>query len=256
MTTCIKCGRAIADGELFCAQCDLNPLGDEHEAPAREYPPVRPMQAPRKQPPAARTQVQEPKQPQRPSRAPLGIAVTVAVLALALCAYLLANMSAQRVSLRVKEAELDEKLSEFTELEQNVEDLERELSEAEKKILEQEQEIEALRQNANAAESAISQSQYDMTAQKTELERLENENKTLAASLEAMEKEYTALKKDADTNAAKAKFMDSYVVFVENDGTGLYHKYSCGNFPRRTFWAYSRNLAENHGFEACPNCIE
>ncbi|MBQ5749051.1 MAG: hypothetical protein IIV87_02720 [Oscillospiraceae bacterium] len=256
LTTCIKCGRTIADGELFCTQCDLNPLGDEYEAPVREHPAVRPMQAPRKQQPVIKSQPQVQKQPQRSLRAPLGIAVTVAVLALALCAYLLANMSAQRVSLRVKEAELDEKLSRFAELEQTVEDLKRELAEAQQTISERDTEIESLTLDANAAASAISQSQYDMTAQKTELERLQNENKTLSASLEAMEKEYSALKKDAETNAAKASFMDSYVVFVENDGTGLYHRYNCGNFPRRTFWAYSRNLAENHGYDACPNCIK
>lgn len=255
MTTCIKCGRAIADGELFCTQCDLNPLGDEYEAPVREHPTVKPMQAPRKQPVAVKPQPQVQKQPQRASRLPLGIAVTVAVAALVLCTYLLANISSQRVSLRVKEAEVDEKLAEFTELEQKVTELEQELSEAKQTISEQEQQMEELQQSANAAESAVSQSQYDMTAQKTELERLETENKTLSASLEAMEKEYTALKKDADANAAKASFMDSYVVFVENDGSGLYHRYSCGKFPRRTFWAYSRNLAESQGYDACPNCI-
>ena len=256
MTTCIKCGRAIADGELFCTQCDLNPLGDEYEAPVRDYPTVKPMQAPRKQPVAIKPQPQTPKPQKRVSRAPLGIAVTVAVVALGLCAYLLANLSAQRVALRVKEAEAERKISAYAELEDQVEELERELAETKKLISEQEQEIEALRQNANAAESAVNQSRYDMTAQKTELERLQTENKTLSASLEAMEKEYTALKKDAETNAAKASFMDSYVVFVENDGSGLYHRYNCGNFPRRTFWAYSRNLAENNGFRACQNCIK
>ena len=25
MTTCIKCGKEIPDGELFCAECGLNP---------------------------------------------------------------------------------------------------------------------------------------------------------------------------------------------------------------------------------------
>ena len=53
---------------------------------------------------------------------------------------------------------------------------------------------------------------------------------------------------------AKADFMDSYVVFVNNNGTGYYHRYDCGNFTRSNFWAYSRKLAENYGYTPCPVC--
>ena len=48
--------------------------------------------------------------------------------------------------------------------------------------------------------------------------------------------------------------MDSYVVFVNNDGTGLYHRYDCGTFLKSNFWAYSRKLAQNNGYTACPVC--
>lgn len=34
MTTCIKCGKEIPDGELFCAECGLNPGA----APSRPRP--------------------------------------------------------------------------------------------------------------------------------------------------------------------------------------------------------------------------
>ena len=49
--------------------------------------------------------------------------------------------------------------------------------------------------------------------------------------------------------------MDTYVVFVENDKSGLYHRYDCAAFARKSFWAYSRKLAENNGYHACPSCI-
>ena len=40
MTTCIKCGKEIPDGELFCAECGLNPGA----APPRPRPsPRRPL---------------------------------------------------------------------------------------------------------------------------------------------------------------------------------------------------------------------
>jgi len=37
MTTCIKCGKEIPDGELFCAECGLNPGA----APPRPRPSAR-----------------------------------------------------------------------------------------------------------------------------------------------------------------------------------------------------------------------
>ena len=54
---------------------------------------------------------------------------------------------------------------------------------------------------------------------------------------------------------SKSKFMDSYVVFVENDGSGLYHKYGCDDFAQTSFWAYSRKLAEANGYTPCPHCF-
>ena len=54
---------------------------------------------------------------------------------------------------------------------------------------------------------------------------------------------------------SKSKFMDSYVVFVENDGSGLYHKYGCDDFAQTSFWAYSRKLAEANGYKPCPRCF-
>ena len=52
----------------------------------------------------------------------------------------------------------------------------------------------------------------------------------------------------------KAKFMDTYVVFVEDDGSNLYHHYGCPRFLGRSFWAYSRKLAEKNRFKPCPDC--
>ena len=51
------------------------------------------------------------------------------------------------------------------------------------------------------------------------------------------------------------KFMDSYVVFIEDDGTGNYHRYDCGKFSKKNFWAYSRKLAERQGYTPCAQCF-
>ena len=55
MTTCIKCGREIPDGELFCRECALNPEfspDGELELPVQRRPlPPGQLRAPVKLPP-------------------------------------------------------------------------------------------------------------------------------------------------------------------------------------------------------------
>jgi len=75
------------------------------------------------------------------------------------------------------------------------------------------------------------------------IEDLEDAKTTLEAALEA-----------ARPYKTKSDFLDSYVVFVENNGSGHYHTYDCEDFSKSNFWAYSRKLAEAQGFNPCPTC--
>lgn len=54
----------------------------------------------------------------------------------------------------------------------------------------------------------------------------------------------------------KLEFFDEYVVFVEDDGTNLYHKYECDKFKGDYFWAYNTDQAIDIGYEPCPRCCE
>ena len=93
---------------------------------------------------------------------------------------------------------------------------------------------------------------------------LTEDNQELLAHCEELQLEIVALEDARATLESaldvarqyktKSEFMDSYVVFVENDGSGIYHTYGCGNFARNSFWAYSRKLAEAQGFHPCPVC--
>ena len=74
--------------------------------------------------------------------------------------------------------------------------------------------------------------------------------------LTAQAEKYDALVTQSAAAQAAADFMQSYVVLVENDGTGLYHRYGCSRFAGKTFWAYSRKLAENSGYSPCPACVK
>ena len=114
----------------------------------------------------------------------------------------------------------------------------------------------------NSAESSASQSQYDLSEQQKELEKATDENAALEEQVTALEKENDRLRADYDTlyaavdaQSKKLRFMDSYVVFIEDDGTGNYHRYDCGKFSKKNFWAYSRKLAERQGYTPCAQCF-
>ena len=49
-------------------------------------------------------------------------------------------------------------------------------------------------------------------------------------------------------------FFDKYAVFIEDDGTNLYHKIDCYRFKRDSFWIYNVPTAENYGYSPCPLC--
>ena len=114
----------------------------------------------------------------------------------------------------------------------------------------------------NSAESSASQSQYDLSEQQKELEKATDENAALEEQVTALEREnerlradYDALYATVDAQSEKLRFVDSYVVFVEDDGTGNYHRYDCGKFLKKNFWAYSRKLAERQGYTPCAQCF-
>lgn len=61
---------------------------------------------------------------------------------------------------------------------------------------------------------------------------------------------------DNNSQNQKLDFFDEYVVFVEDDGTNLYHKYDCYRFKGDYFWAYNTDQAIDIGYEPCPRCCE
>ena len=53
---------------------------------------------------------------------------------------------------------------------------------------------------------------------------------------------------------AYVDFCDKYVVFVSDNGTGLYHRYGCSEFDSSSFWAYNIEAAKGNGYTPCPKC--
>lgn len=52
----------------------------------------------------------------------------------------------------------------------------------------------------------------------------------------------------------KEKFLDDYVVVVEDDGTDSYHKYGCSQLPLSSFWTYNIEGAKGKDYRPSLLC--
>ena len=95
----------------------------------------------------------------------------------------------------------------------------------------------------------------------TEVTDLEKQITTKEATMLHLEKQIVRLNADIrslDRDIASyeklASFIDDYVVFIEDDGTNLYHKFNCYKFRGDSFWVYNTENAVQQGFSPCPIC--
>lgn len=269
---CIKCGKEIPEGELFCTECSLNsaaPLFSEGGTGERYPAPKGRMQTPVPVKRAA-PQPMGPRQPDRKPGSGRAVKIALAIVSLLLAAavgvgaWQYGNLGVQQNRLLSKEADLTVRERELDDLNAQIAELQAQLDAAEASIADRDLKIQDLQAQLTGSQSSQSQSEYDLTTKQTELDRLEEENQQLlemADALEAQIDELTETQKtmeaalEAAAGAkAKADFMDTYVVFVEDDHTSYYHTYDCSEFSKKTFWAYSRKLAEANGYKPCPVC--
>lgn len=249
---CIKCGREIPEGELFCATCS--------QAPESREPVRRPA-------PAASNRASEPRRSSssNTSRAAGRSTSRGKTVALVIVCLLLAGalsyiglthgrMVVEQNRLQERQLQLEQQENEVAALEQGKEALNAQLETANSSIAILEEEITKLERQLNESQSSVSQSQYDLTSQKQELEKLKEEKTALEEEAQSLQSQLTELQSSYTVASEKANFMDRYVVFVNNDGSNLYHTYSCSQFKRDSFWAYSRKLAESNGYDPCPQC--
>lgn len=94
--------------------------------------------------------------------------------------------------------------------------------------------------NGQALQSQITELDKECALKTSRITTLNNENSNLQSTV----REYIHL----------ANFVDDCVVFVEDDGTNLYHKFDCYRFKENSFWVYNIEAAESKGYYACPVC--
>ncbi len=252
MNCCVKCGKEISKGELFCLECSLNPGTPLYEPPR---PVERPATVKKKKPvpkPVHRVAVKPEKKKKKGSKLRLAlILVSVAlVLSLGYIYWEHDNLQAQKNNLETREAHLQLLEQKEQELQEELDALLAEQEQLRATIADKDGQIEELSAQLSGSQSSQNQSAYDLTTAMAEIQRLEAENKELLL----LESELETRIKTLEKAKAKADFMDRYVVFVENNGSNTYHTYDCEKFSKSNFWAYSRSLAKSYGFTACPTC--
>ena len=260
---CIKCGKPVSEGELFCPECSMNLGLQDKPADAQtvRYPEAKGrMQTPPPQRPAAPA----PKAASKPapkgksggSGVPFAVVCLLLVAALGFIAWQYTGIQLEKNRLRVRADELSSLEWELAELTDENANLIAQIEAAEQTIAAKELALQEVEQALSGSESTMSQTQYDLANMKLELERAKSEKTAMEAELESLQTQLEAAEKrveDARTWQEKAQFMDKHVVLVEDDGTGYYHTYDCPSFPGRTFFVFSRNAAARN-YKPCPVC--
>ena len=253
---CIKCGREISDGELFCEACASGPAKPKELEKAASAATPRAKKAVRR----AASVAHQPRQGRQRNKL-TGVVVTLCILLVAACSligYGLLSYRSVRAQFLLRETDLTLRENDLTKKEEALKEQQEELREARAEIEALQEQIAALKEQLSGAENTYYQNQSD---QKLELLYLANENETLYDTVKDLESQITVLESQLAASSgkvtylqAKSDFLDTYAVFVENDGTNYYHTYNCNKFQKQSFWIYSRKLAENYGFDPCPSC--
>lgn len=86
------------------------------------------------------------------------------------------------------------------------------------------------------------------------VDKLERDLTNKKQKVTSLQREVNTLEDQVSENRRLVNFVDTFVVFVEDDGTNLYHKYGCYRFKGNYFWAFNVDAARQQGYFACPNC--
>jgi cell division protein FtsB len=98
--------------------------------------------------------------------------------------------------------------------------------------------------------------QSEITELKSEYSALKSKNSELKRECSDLQSEIEELQAQLNQVPDKLKFYDAYIVFVENDGTNLYHKYECDKFLGEDFWAYNVEQAIWRDYKPCHLCCD
>ena len=89
---------------------------------------------------------------------------------------------------------------------------------------------------------------------KREVEAVKADKKSLNDTVTRLRNQLKEAEAELDVCYQEINFIDEFVVFVEDDGTNLYHKYQCSKFISDGFWAFNVEAAIGNGYKPCSLC--
>ena len=89
---------------------------------------------------------------------------------------------------------------------------------------------------------------------RNEIEQLQNKLKENKEDIKNLEKQISNLEGELEVCYMEIDFIDDYVVFIEDDGTNLYHKYQCYRFTANSFYVFNIDYAVGEGYVPCQLC--
>lgn len=253
---CIRCGRRIPEGQMFCEACAGVVDEPLQESAYMNKHIVLPAQ--KKASAVFRRRL-------RGLTAAVTLLAIFCVLLLGACGYgvyfYFGKFQVERNRLRAQEEELDRRAVEVGQMQVELVDTRDALSTARQDLAERERTISKLEQELNLYRIESNESEQSAKAMQDENLRLLEENTDLSRELdtwvtkaEDLTSQLSAVTKERDRLIRKSDFVDAHIAFIENDGTGYYHVYSCSHFKAESYWAFSVNLAISRGYTACPYC--
>ncbi len=116
------------------------------------------------------------------------------------------------------------------------------------KVRKSEAEIRALEQEL----SALGTDSY--LAVRDELKAAQAENEELTHDLALARDELAELTQELEKVAEKAEFLDTRIVFIQDDTPTVFHTFDCEKFSHNGYRAYNKQLATSLGYTPCPHC--
>ena len=228
---CIRCGTELQDSKVFCPDCNKITSVPLTPSPYMSRKIVIPKRKPPQSAKKAETKAPAKKEPHASRWILLsGVLLLLTALMILQGAYNYREKSA----LATEVARL-----------QSVEDecvrLTDKLRQAQDSVAALEYEVKQLGSDA-----------YLMARQ--DLRKAEEKNAQLEAELSRTKTDLAVSAKQMELMKEKTDFFDTYIVFVQEDSTDLFHSFDCETFTRHGYKAYNKQQAVYLGYSPCPHC--
>ncbi len=228
---CLRCGIELKDSTVFCPDCSK--VTSVPLQPSAYL--SRKIVLPKRKPPQSikKTETKSPTRRQRKVGNWIGLS---AVLLLVIAALLL-----QGAYTYDQKKQLAEEVAQLHAFEDECVRLTNKLREAEAEVASLEEELARL---GSASYLAI----------REELKTVQTENDGLSRELARARSDLAELESQLEQMTDKAEFLDTHIVFLQDEDPTVFHTYNCEKFTRNGYRAYNKQLALSLGYTPCPHC--